>query len=115
MALEPDQAIAVVASGEPFMLLPFVLENTLEEVARYSNIEGVAAAGHDVRAVGVLVHWLIVRFVGEEEWDEEQPQIPHCVRDDNVFWGVRGGLPVIQKLYHYTLSRESREPHHATP
>jgi hypothetical protein len=38
------------------MLLPFVLVNALEEIARYPNVERMAAAGHDVCAIGVLVH-----------------------------------------------------------
>jgi hypothetical protein len=27
---------------------------------------------------------MIVRFGGEARCDEKQPQIPHCVRDDNI-------------------------------
>ena len=92
------------------MLLPFVLENTLEEITGYPNVERMAAAGHDVRAIGVLVHWLIVRFVGEEGWERRttaDPSLP--VRDDNVFWGRSGRIlpPVIQKLYHYIVGRAS--------
>jgi hypothetical protein len=72
------------------MLLPFVLENTLEEIARYPDVERMAAAGHDVRAIGALVHWLIVRLKGDLGCGERQPQIPHCVRDDNAFLGRSG-------------------------
>jgi hypothetical protein len=89
LTLEPDEAITVVARGEPLVLPPFVLEDTLEEVTRYSDVEGMAATGHHVRAIGTLVHGLIVRRIGRMECDEEQPQIPHCVRDDNSFCAVR--------------------------
>ena len=61
VALEPNEAIAVIARGETLVLLPFVLEDTLEEIACNSDVEGMAAAGHDVRAIGALVHELIVR------------------------------------------------------
>ena len=37
---------------------------------------------------------LIARRGGRMECDEEQPQIPHCVRDDNSFYA----LPAIRKL-----------------
>ncbi len=60
MALEPDEAITVVSRGEPLVLLPFVLEDAFEEITR-SCVEGMAAAGHDVRAIRSLVHGLIVR------------------------------------------------------
>ncbi len=39
MTLEPDQAVAVVTRGEPAMLFPFALENTLQEIARYSDVK----------------------------------------------------------------------------
>jgi hypothetical protein len=38
------------------MLLPFVLEDTLQEIARYSDVKRVAAAGRRVDAVGAFVH-----------------------------------------------------------
>jgi hypothetical protein len=50
--LKPDETIAIVARGEPFMLFPFVLKDAFVEVARHSDIERVAAAGHDVSEVG---------------------------------------------------------------
>ena len=71
--LEPNQTIAVVTRGEPVMLPPFVLEDTLHEIARHPGVKRMTAAGHDVGAVGAFVHEHIVRLQG---WRcEKQPQI----------------------------------------
>jgi len=56
VALEPDEAIAIVARGEPLVLPPFVLEYTFEQIARYSDVNRMAATGHNVRAIGSLMH-----------------------------------------------------------
>jgi hypothetical protein len=61
MTFEPDQTVAIVTRGEPTMLLPFVLEDAFQEIARYSDIKRVAAAGHDVSKVGAFVHEHMVR------------------------------------------------------
>src|SRR5579863_2574225 len=60
MALEPDEAIAVVSRCEAFMLFPFVLEYAFEQITCHANVERSAAAGHHVGAIGALVHALIV-------------------------------------------------------
>jgi hypothetical protein len=59
-ALEPHQAVAVVAGAETFVLSPRMLENTSGEVAGDSDVERVAAAGDDVWAVAVFVPAAIV-------------------------------------------------------
>jgi hypothetical protein len=41
---------------EALVLLPFVLENSFEQIAGHSDIERVATAGHDVGEVGTVVH-----------------------------------------------------------
>ena len=60
VALEPDKTVAVVTLGKAVVLSPFVLENAPEKIAGNSDVEGVTAAGHDVRAVATLVHAAIV-------------------------------------------------------
>jgi hypothetical protein len=67
------------------VLSPFVLEDTFEEITRYSDVERMAATGHHVRTKGSFGHGLIVCCGGRMKCDEEQPQIPLCVRDDNSF------------------------------
>ena len=56
MPFEPDKPVTVVARGESFMLLPFVLKDTPFQIAGYPDIERPAAAGHDVCVVAVLAH-----------------------------------------------------------
>ena len=56
----PHQTVAVVACGEAFVLLPFVLKDAAEEIPGDSDVERVAAAGHDVCAIAAFVHVVIV-------------------------------------------------------
>jgi hypothetical protein len=62
-----------------------VLEDMFEWITGYPDVERMAATGHPVGAIESFVHGLIVGWGGRMEWDEEQPQIPRCVRGDNVF------------------------------
>ena len=55
-AIVHDHAVAVISLSEAIMLSPFVLEDSLVQVSGDTNVEGVAAAGHDVSGVAALVH-----------------------------------------------------------
>ncbi len=55
MHFKPDQTIAVITRGEYCMLYPFVLKDTPLKATGYSNVERVAATGHDVREIAVVV------------------------------------------------------------
>ncbi len=49
------------------MLFPFVLEHALVKIARYSDAQGMAPAGHDVREIQALMHGrrlLSIRLAG---------------------------------------------------
>ena len=56
VTLEPNKTIEVVARSEPAMLLPFMLENAFQEIARHSDVERVAAAGYYVCEIGAAGH-----------------------------------------------------------
>jgi hypothetical protein len=56
MAFEPDQAVGILSLGEACVLFPFVVEDALLQVAGYTYIQCVAAAGHCVGEVKVLRH-----------------------------------------------------------
>jgi hypothetical protein len=51
VALKPDQAIAVIGCREALALLSLMFENALLQVPGYANLQGAAAAGHDVGEV----------------------------------------------------------------
>jgi hypothetical protein len=48
---EVEQADYFVAGSETFVVMEFMLEDALVEVATYSDIQGAAQAAHDVDAV----------------------------------------------------------------
>jgi molybdenum cofactor guanylyltransferase len=75
MAFEPYQTVAVVSCGEAFVFLPFVLENTLLQIAGRSYVERTAAAGHDVGEIEALMYAVILGESREMQCDEEQLQI----------------------------------------
>ena len=53
MAFEPHEAVAVVSGAEAVKLLPFVLEDALEEVSGDADVERVAAIpGPQMRGTG---------------------------------------------------------------
>jgi len=64
IALEPDQAVAVVIRREAVTLLPLVLKHTLVQVAGYADVDRAAAACNDVGEVASLV---ITRMLAEND------------------------------------------------
>ncbi len=56
MALEPDEAGAVVSGGEAGVGFLLVLEDALEEIAGGAYIDGAAFACHYVGGVGGVAH-----------------------------------------------------------
>jgi hypothetical protein len=56
MTLKPDQAIAIVSRSVAIVLFPFMVEDTLKQVAGRADVERAASAGHDICEITSLVH-----------------------------------------------------------
>ena len=56
MLFIPDQAIAIVSGCEAVLVMPLVLKDSLHDVSGYTDVEGVAAAGHNVCVVVSVGH-----------------------------------------------------------
>jgi hypothetical protein len=56
VVFKPDQAIAIVALGEPIVFFPFMLEHPLAQVSRDADVDRPAAAGDNIGLVEAFTH-----------------------------------------------------------
>ncbi len=58
VGFEVEQADYIVAIGEAFMMMEFMLENALVQVTTYADVQRARQASHDVgTVVAAVAHW----------------------------------------------------------
>lgn len=98
MVFEPHQAVTVVSCDEPAILLPFVLKDSLVQIAGDADVESMASVGHDVGKIGALLRVAIVEETSVMRSDEVSPEILRLrLRLTSKEWNI-GQFPATRKL-----------------
>jgi hypothetical protein len=89
VSFEPHQPIVVVSGCKAVVLFSFMLEYAFVQIAGNSDVQSVAAAGHDVTEIRALMHGCMLRGIKSARSDK-QPQIlplplrsAQCQRQDD--------------------------------